>query len=122
MHWFEKFGGALPGPDAVIEYSKYLIDQLTAWCREDVANFDLDDFTRSAPATHCYDSMIVIEKRPMTPPYHRRTGILKPGLRARALAASVRARERQDGSAARLHDCPLHPFQHLVDLVARHVE
>jgi hypothetical protein len=78
-NYFEKFGGALRRPDTFIEYSKRLIDQLNAWYTEDPAHFQVDDFTRSAHSMHFYDSVIVIEKRPMEPPHHRRTGKVPPG-------------------------------------------
>lgn len=78
-NYFEKFGGALRRPDTFIEYSKRLIDQLNAWYSEDPANFQVDAFTRSAHSMHFYDSVIVIEKRLMSPPEHRRTGRVAPG-------------------------------------------
>jgi len=45
-----------------------MIDQINAWHSKGPAEFAVNDFTRSAHSLHYYDSMLVIEKRPMTPP------------------------------------------------------
>jgi hypothetical protein len=60
-------GGGYRAPGSFVEYSKRLIDQLNAWHTRDAAQFNADDFTRAAYAMHYYDSMLVIEKRPMQP-------------------------------------------------------
>lgn len=66
-YWTE-FGGAYRKPETFVEYSKGMIDQINAWHSKGPAEFAVNDFTRSAHSLHYYDSMLVIEKRPMTPP------------------------------------------------------
>lgn len=66
-YWTE-FGGTYRNPGTFVEYSKALIDQLNAWHSKGPAEFAVNEFTRSAHSLHYYDSMLVIEKRPMTPP------------------------------------------------------
>ena len=66
-YWAE-FGGAYRKPGTFVEYSKALIDQLNAWHAKGPAEFAVDDFTRSAYAMHYYDSMLVIDKKSMSPP------------------------------------------------------
>jgi len=72
--YWPAFGGGLRRPGTFIEFSKRLIDQLNAWHTRDVENFEVDDFTLSAHSIHFYDSVLVIEKRRMTPPVVRMTG------------------------------------------------
>lgn len=67
------FGGALKKADSFIEYTKNLIDQLNAWYSLDV-NLMVNDFTRTAFSMHYYDSILVIEKRPMKAPNARMKG------------------------------------------------
>ena len=71
--YWPKFGGGLRRSGSFIEYSKALIDKLHAWHSKDPA-LAIDDFTRSAFALHYYDSILVIEKRPIPQPDHTRTG------------------------------------------------
>jgi hypothetical protein len=66
-YWTE-LGGAYRKPETFVEYSKAMIDQINAWHSKGPAEFAVNDFTRSAYSLHYYDSMLVIEKRPMTPP------------------------------------------------------
>lgn len=73
-YWMD-YGGGVRKPGTFIEYSKALIDQLHAWHSEDQKRLAVSDFTRSAYAMHYYDSMLVIEKRPMERPVHRMTGV-----------------------------------------------
>lgn len=69
-----KYEGGYRRPGTFHEYSKGLTDKLYAWYSEDPAAFPVDDFTRSAYAMHFYDSVLVIEKRPMQPPQQSITG------------------------------------------------
>lgn len=66
--YWNEYGGGYREPGSFIEYSKRLIDKLNAWHSRDPAQLAADDFTRSAYAMHYYDSMLVIEKRPLQPP------------------------------------------------------
>lgn len=65
------FGGGLGASGSFIERAKKLVDSLHGWWGG-ANGFDPalgpDDFTRSAFAIHFYDSILVVEKRPMTPP------------------------------------------------------
>lgn len=71
--YWKNFGGGLGRSTSFIEYAKHFIDQLNAWhSRED--KLKVDDFTRSAYGVHFYDSIAVVEKRPMTPPETKVTG------------------------------------------------
>ncbi len=72
--YWEKFGGGLCKSGTFIEYAKRLIDQLNAWHTRDPENFDVDDFTLSTHSMHFYDSMLVVERRRMSPPVWRETG------------------------------------------------
>jgi hypothetical protein len=67
------FGGGLKKPGTFIEYVKSLIDELTAW---HYLGSDLpkSEFTKSAFAIHFYDSIVVIEKREITPPITKMKG------------------------------------------------
>lgn len=70
MHtsYWQEFGGGYRNPGSFVEYSKRLIDQLSAWHSKDPAVFAVNDFTRSTYAMHYYDSVLVIEKQPRSEP------------------------------------------------------
>jgi hypothetical protein len=72
--YFPEFGGGLRRPGTFIEFSKQLIDQLNAWHTRDAEQHEVDDFTLSAHSMHFYDSILVIEKRRMSPPVSLATG------------------------------------------------
>lgn len=72
--YWPKFGGGLRRPGTFIEHAKRLIDQLSAWHTLDADAFEVDDFTLTTHGMHFYDSMLVIEKRPMQPPREVRSG------------------------------------------------
>ena len=63
-YWHE-FGGGHLDPRSFIEFSKSYIDQLNARYSEDQQSLSISEFTRTAQSMHYYDSMLVIEKRPM---------------------------------------------------------
>ena len=58
-----------------IEYSKDLIDQLNAWHSKQSA-FKIDKFTKTVYSLHYYDSVVVIEKKPIQPPVSLTSGVL----------------------------------------------
>jgi hypothetical protein len=66
--YWEDFGGGYRKPGSFIEFSKALIDQLNAWHSREPDQFQLNDFTRTTYCMHYYDSVLVIEKRPMSRP------------------------------------------------------
>jgi len=72
--YWPKYGGGLRRPGTFIERSKELIDRLHGWYGKDGSGLAVDDFTRSAHSLHFYDSILVIEKRPVSPPAHSMTG------------------------------------------------
>jgi hypothetical protein len=73
--YWREFGGGYLDPRSFIEYSKNYIDRLNAWHSPDLKILNVSDFTRTARSMHYYDSMLVIEKRPMEEPKARRTGV-----------------------------------------------
>jgi hypothetical protein len=76
MHtsYWPRFGGGYRKSTSFVEYTKNFIDYLNAWHSEERARLDVSDFTRSAHSLHYYDSVLVIEKRPIEEPYHRQKG------------------------------------------------
>ncbi len=74
------WGGKYKGSGTFVEYSKNFIDSLNAWHskipwyskRQRMPR--INEFTRTAHSLHYYDSVLVIEKRPMQPPRRRVTG------------------------------------------------
>lgn len=69
--YFKYFGGGYKKRRSFIEFSKNFIDKLHAWHTKDIP---VDDFTRSVHSLHYYDSMLVIEKREMEPPFDVKSG------------------------------------------------
>jgi len=72
--YWRAWGGGYRQPWTFIEYAKRFIDDLHAWHSHDPESFQVTPFTRSAFGLHFYDSILVIEKRLMTPPVQRGTG------------------------------------------------
>jgi len=72
--YWAKWGGGVRRKGTFIEYSKDFIDRLHAWHSREPQRLAVDDFTRSVHSLHYYDSVLVIEKRPMQPPTHERIG------------------------------------------------
>src|SRR5919197_1231492 len=62
-HW----GGGLGRPGTFIEVAKLLVDRLHAWYYT-APGEPLDDFALDAYSLNFYDSMLVIEKRPLSQP------------------------------------------------------
>ena len=71
--YWPEFGGGFKNPDSFIEFSKSLIDKLNAYHSKSKL-LQVDPFTRSTDSIHFYDSMIVIEKRVRTEPFHEKSG------------------------------------------------
>jgi len=71
--YWKNFDGGYRRRGSYIEYAKGLIDALHAWhSRSSV--LQVTDFTRTAHGLHFYDSVLVIEKRPIEPPVNSKTG------------------------------------------------
>ncbi|MBU0829352.1 MAG: class I SAM-dependent methyltransferase [Gammaproteobacteria bacterium] len=72
--YWKEWGGGYRKANTFIEYAKELIDQLHAWHSKDPESFQVTPFTQSAFGLHFYDSMLIVEKRLITPPFSRATG------------------------------------------------
>ncbi len=72
--YWPEFGGGYRRRGTYIEFSKRLIDGLNAWHTLQPRRFNVTDFTRSVHSMHYYDSVLVIEKRPLEKPFHTRIG------------------------------------------------
>lgn len=73
-NYWADYGGGVRRPDTFIEYAKSLVDRLNAWASREPGLLAVDDFTRSTHSLHFYPSVLVIEKRPMTPLQKSRIG------------------------------------------------
>jgi hypothetical protein len=69
--YMAEYGGGHLREGTFIERTKGLIDRLHGWYSPAPG---VDDFTRSTFGLHLYDSVMVAEKRPMSPPVHSKTG------------------------------------------------
>lgn len=67
------WGGGYRRPGTFIEFSKNFIDYINAW-HSKTPLLNVSAFTKSTYSLHYYDSILVIEKREMEPPYHQKTG------------------------------------------------
>ena len=67
------WGGGHNKPGTFLEYSKSLVDKLSAWHSEGQPTLPVDQFTQTTHSIHFYDSVVVIEKRPMERPRHLRS-------------------------------------------------
>ena len=72
--YVQSYGGGYRRPGTFIEYSKDLVDRLHAWYSEQPDAFAVDALTRSTYALHYYDSVLVVEKRPIGQPVQSITG------------------------------------------------
>lgn len=71
-YWAEYGGGYKKC--TFMEYSKDFIDSINAWHSAHPDKLNVTDFTRSTHSLHYYDSVLVIEKRPVEKPESRMTG------------------------------------------------
>jgi hypothetical protein len=72
--YWPKLGGGYKRRGTFIEYSKNFIDQLNAWHSLQPRRLRVGELTRTAHSLHYYDSILVIEKRPIPKPINVRTG------------------------------------------------
>ena len=72
-YWSE-FGGGFRVPGTFIEYSKNFIDLIHAWHSRQTERLPVTEFTKSVHSLHYYNSILVIEKRPLEKPFHLKTG------------------------------------------------
>lgn len=71
-YWYN-YGGGFKRKTSFIEYSKNLIDKLNAWHSES-DRLKPDYFTRNIYGLHYYDSILVIDKKEISPPKAEMTG------------------------------------------------
>jgi len=69
-----EFGGGYRTDGSFLEYGKALVDRLYGWYSVDQQPPVADEFTRTTYGLHFYDSILVIEKRPMAFPESSKTG------------------------------------------------
>lgn len=62
------YGGGYRREGTFLEYGKALVDRLYGWYSEEPARLGVDELTRSTFGLHFYDSVLVVEKRPIAPP------------------------------------------------------
>jgi hypothetical protein len=72
-YWL-RWGGGYKKRGTFIEYSKNFIDYINAWHSTRTSRLSVTEFTRSVHSLHYYDSVLVIEKRPIEKPLHLETG------------------------------------------------
>jgi limonene-1,2-epoxide hydrolase len=72
--YWAKWGGGVRRKGTFIEYSKDFIDRLHALLSREPQRLAVSEFTRTVHSLHYYDSVLVIEKRPMQAPTHERIG------------------------------------------------
>ena len=71
-YWL-KYGGGNKRRGTFIEYTKNLIDSLNAYHSQQ-KSLKVNEFTKSVCSIHYYDSIVVIEKKPLRKPIHEVTG------------------------------------------------
>ena len=74
--YWPRWGGGYKKRGTFVEYSKNFVDYIHAWHSEQKSRFRVSEFTKSVHSLHYYDSVLVIEKRPIEKPSHLRTGTL----------------------------------------------
>ena len=76
MHtsYWKDWGGGYKKRGTFVEYSKDFIDYINAWHSHAPLQLRVSDFTKSVHSLHYYDSVLVIEKRPMEKPCNLHSG------------------------------------------------
>jgi len=69
-----EYGGGYLRQGTFLEYSKSLIDYLSGWYSEERERLAVNKLTVSTFAMHFYDSVVVLEKRPIGRPEESMTG------------------------------------------------
>jgi hypothetical protein len=72
--YYPPYGGGYRRDGTFIQYATRLVDQLHAWYSTEPDRFRVDEITRSTHGLHFYDSVLVVEKRPITEPTASKTG------------------------------------------------
>ena len=71
--YWHKFGGNYKKKSTFIEYSKNFIDAINAW-HSKTSKLHVTEFTKSVHSLHYYNSILVVEKRPIEKPFDLMTG------------------------------------------------
>ena len=69
------YGGGYKKRNTFVEYSKDFIDYINAWHSTQKDKLAVTEFTKSVHSLHYYDSVLVVEKRPMEKPSLIKTGL-----------------------------------------------
>jgi hypothetical protein len=72
--YWKRYGGGYRRRGTFIEYSKHFIDYLHAWHSRRVRGLRIENFIKSTYGLHYFDSILVIEKRPMSESVSRQVG------------------------------------------------
>jgi hypothetical protein len=72
--YWPELGGGHKKRGTFIEYSKNFIDYIHAWHSAQPRRLSVTEFTKTVHSLHYYDSILVIEKRPIEKPRAMRTG------------------------------------------------
>jgi hypothetical protein len=72
--YWPDWGGGLQKRGTFVEYSKRFIDELHGWHFRRRGRAAITALTRTAHSLHYYDSVLVIEKRPIEQPRRQQTG------------------------------------------------
>lgn len=72
--YWPEWGGGYKKRGTFIEYSKNFIDYINAWHSVQKSKLSVTELTKSIHSLHYYDSILVIEKRPVEQPVHLKTG------------------------------------------------
>ncbi len=72
--YWPKYGGGYKKRGTFIEYSKNFIDYINAWHSTKTNRLSVTEFTRTVHSLHYYDSVLVVEKRPIEKPFDLETG------------------------------------------------
>ena len=101
--YWHGWGGGYKRSGTFIEYSKDFIDKLNAWHSQEAQCLAVSDFTRSVHSIHYYDSVLVVEKRPLEQPISKCTGQrlfpdYEPDYEPRRQARSPKRNQAAEGS------------------------
>ena len=94
MHtsYWPQFGGGLRKRGSFVEYAKGLIDRLHEWHLPDQRPAQVGPFARSVHGLHFYDSVLVVQKRPMPQPQHEKRGVAAAPEHHYSVAERIRRR------------------------------
>jgi len=89
------FGGQYKGKNTFIEYIKNQIDSIHAWHSDEVKKNPINEITKNVFAIHFYDSVVIIEKRPIKEPHSISSGeVWLPSNKQQKDALFIRAKRK----------------------------